>query len=263
MQINTHTKHGQNVGTVERTISMILGGLMVARGLRHPVSNLGSLLAGGELLRRGATGHCLLYSAAGISTVETTQVGNQTLPYNVGIRVDRAIVINRSREDIYRFWKDLTTLGRIFPTVESIETLDEKRSHWKVQGPGGSVVEWTAEIINDIENELIAWKTTGKPAVQSTGSVHFKPATGGRGTMVQVELQYNPPGGAIGAAVAKLFGKEPTDQIQEALRALKKLMETGEIITVDGQSAGPRVPPVETAATQIASAPTALAASGD
>lgn len=263
MQIITHTKRGQNVGSVERTISMILGGLMVARGLRHPGSNLGSLLAGGELLRRGATGHCLLYSAAGITTLETPQVGNQTLPYNVGIRVDRAIVINRSREDIYRFWKDLATLGRIFPTVESIEKLDDKRSHWRVQGPAGSVVEWTAEIINDVENELIAWKTAGKPAVQSTGSVHFKPAPGGRGTMVQVELQYNPPGGVIGAVVAKLFGKEPTDQIQEALRALKKLMETGEIITVEGQSAGPLVPPVKKPGTPLATTPVTLAASGD
>jgi uncharacterized membrane protein len=43
---------------------------------------------------------------------------------------------------------------------------------------------------------------------------------------VNVELQYNPPAGLLGAAVAKMFGEDPARQIDEDLQSLKQVMES-------------------------------------
>ncbi len=99
-------------------------------------------------------------------------------------------------------------------------------------------VEWDAEIINEKENEMIAWRSLEGADVDNAGSVHFEKAPNGRGTVVKVSLKYDPPAGVIGAAVAKLFGEEPSQQIQEDLRRFKQLMEAGEIPTTEGQSSG-------------------------
>lgn len=53
-------------------------------------------------------------------------------------------------------------------------------------------------------------------------------------------IEYNPPGGAIGAAGAKLFGEEPEQQIGDDLRRFKQLMEAGEIATNEGKPVGSR-----------------------
>jgi uncharacterized membrane protein len=122
--------------------------------------------------------------------------------------------------------------------VESVSVLDEKRSHWVVRGPAGSTVEWDAEIINDEPNALIAWRSLDNAEVDNAGSVRFVPGPEGRGTEVRVVLDYIPPAGRVGKWVARLFGEEPSQQIHEDLRRFKRLMETGEIPTIEGQPTG-------------------------
>jgi uncharacterized membrane protein len=107
---------------------------------------------------------------------------------------------------------------------------DSTHSHWKVKGPAGKSVEWDATIINDIANELIAWKSTGAE-IANAGSVRFRNAPGGHGTEVTVNLEYDPPAGKAGMLVARLFGEEPTQQVQDDLRRFKQVMEAGEVPT--------------------------------
>jgi uncharacterized membrane protein len=97
-------------------------------------------------------------------------------------------------------------------------------------------VEWEAEILQDREQEWIAWRSIEGSGVQNSGSVRFTPAPGGRGTEIRVQLQYAPPGGIVGRTFAKLFGEEPEQQVSEDLRRFKQLMETGEIAVSDGPS---------------------------
>ncbi|MEJ7616373.1 MAG: SRPBCC family protein [Pyrinomonadaceae bacterium] len=106
------------------------------------------------------------------------------------------------------------------------------------KAPVGSTVEWDAEIINEKENELIAWRSLEGADVDNSGSVRFKKAQDGRCTEIKIEIHYTPPGGILGAAFAKLFGEEPQQQVDDDLRRFKQLMETGEIATTEGQSSG-------------------------
>jgi uncharacterized membrane protein len=147
-----------------------------------------------------------------------------------GIHVTQALTVNRPVEDVYRFWRDFQNLPRFMHHLESVQATGERRSHWKAKAPAGRTVEWDAEMVEDRPNDVIAWRSLKGADVDNAGSVRFAPAPGGRGTEVRVELRYNPPGGAIGAAVAKLFGEEPEQQLRDDLRAFKQVLETGEVV---------------------------------
>jgi uncharacterized membrane protein len=149
-------------------------------------------------------------------------------------QVRKSLIINRTPEEIYQFWHDFQNLPTFMRHLESVRVTGEGRSHWVAKAPAGSSVEWDAEIIEDRPNELIAWRSLEGADVENSGSVQFEPAPGNRGTIVRVEINYNPPGGALGAIVAKLSGEEPGQQAQESLRCLKQVMETGEVILSEG-----------------------------
>jgi uncharacterized membrane protein len=161
------------------------------------------------------------------------------------VHVRKAITIGRPAEDLYRFWHDFENLPRFMRHLESVRVIDERRSHWKAKAPLGWTVEWEAEVTEDRPNELIAWRSLEGADVPNYGSVSFEPAPGGRGTVVRVDLYYEPPGGIIGATLAKLFGQEPGQQVQEDLRTFKQLIETGEVVQSEAsvKGGGPARPP--------------------
>ena len=161
-----------------------------------------------------------------LSSNESTTTGGTT--------VRKSLIINRSPEELYQFWKNFENLPRFMPHLESVSVTGEGRSHWVAKAPAGSSVEWDAEVTEDVPNQKIAWRSLEGADVDNSGTVYFEKATGNRGTIVRVEIEYNPPGGVIGAVVAKLFGEEPGQQAQESLRCLKQFMETGEVVLSDG-----------------------------
>jgi uncharacterized membrane protein len=146
-----------------------------------------------------------------------------------GIRIRKAITIDRPRDEVYRFWRNFENLPRFMQHLERVRVLDARRSHWIARGPVGASVEWTAELIEDHPNELIVWRSVDGAAVPNTGSVQFTPASHG-GTAVLVELRYQPPGGRLAALVAKLFGDEPDIQVGSDLHRLKQVLELGEVV---------------------------------
>ena len=241
MQLIAHRKHARNITQTERALSVISGSILTMAGLRRrSAGGVAWALVGADLLRRGLTGHSYLFETIGIRTAPKGQGAETTsVPYELGIRVDRSITIYRPRNEVFAFWRDLSNLPKFMSHVQSIAITGENRSHWVVTAPGHRTVEWDAVIHNEIENELIAWRTLPDAAVDHAGSVQFKDAPAGRGTEIRVELQYNPPGGMVGAVFAKLWGEEPTQQIEEDLLRLKQTLEAGEIPTVEGQPSGP------------------------
>jgi uncharacterized membrane protein len=161
------------------------------------------------------------------------------VPGNDGVKVVRAVSILKSRRELYRFWRDFENLPQIIKYPVEITQTSATESVWKVSGPPTErEVTWRALVINEIENELIAWRTADDADVPHAGTVRFEEAPGDEGTEVTVALEYDPPGGKFGTLLAKLSGKEPGQQVAETLRRFKALMEAGEIPTIEGQSVG-------------------------
>lgn len=162
-------------------------------------------------------------------------------PAAEGFEIREAITIMQEPEAIYRFWRDLENLPRFMRHLESVKTLDERRSRWRAAGPAGAHVEWEAEITADAPGSRIAWRSLPGATVENDGEVRFAPAPAGRGTEVRVTLRYRPPAGALGAAAARLFGKAPEQEVPGELRRLKQLLETGEVVRSDARDgdAGP------------------------
>lgn len=152
-------------------------------------------------------------------------------------RIQESFTIMKSPEELYAFWRDVSNLPRFMRNVRSVEERDGNRSHWVVGGPGDHAYEWDAEIVRDEPGRLISWRTVADADVRHSGVVQFRPAAGGRGAVVEVEIEFDPPGGAAGAALARLFGTRPKEDVREDLRRFKQLVETGEIPTTRGQSA--------------------------
>jgi uncharacterized membrane protein len=233
MEMQRPVSSRANVGRLERGISLLSGMALLAYTLRRRSKlSLPIGLDAGYMIYRGATGHCVFYQMLGINRAEAN--GHE------GILVERAVTVNRPRAELYQMWRDFEKLPHFMQHLESVrmDPADNDRSHWVARGPLGRQVEWDAEVIEERENELLVWKSLPGSLVESMGRVEFVDAPGGRGSIVHVSMQYNPPAGSLGAAFAKLFGEEPGLQVREDLRRFKQIMETGEIPTVEGQPSG-------------------------
>lgn len=221
-----------NVGKPERIVSAVAGGALLAYGIsrRDTVGILLSLVGGG-LAFRGTTGHCEVYHQLGVDTAHPQAKSSDR------IHVQKSVTINKSPAELYQFWRNFENLPQFMNHLETVITTGEKTSHWEAKAPLGTLVEWDAEITSDVENEKIGWKSAEIAQVPNSGVVEFR-ETKNRGTEVRVTMTYQPPAGKLGALVAKLFGEEPGQQIEDDLRRFKRLMEAGEIITVEGQPSG-------------------------
>lgn len=155
-----------------------------------------------------------------------------------GITVEKTVTINRPAAEVYAFWRDFSNLPRFMTHLESVTVSGDGRSHWVAKTPLGHRVEWDAEVINELQDHLIAWRSVGETATPNAGYVHFDEEPGGRGTVVKVSLEYSPPGGVVGATVTKVFHEEPSQQVDEDLRRFKEIMEAGEAPSTAGQPSG-------------------------
>lgn len=232
-------RDGRNISTAERWASMAAGAGLALYGLSRRRGRGWMFAAlGGALLQRGARGHCDVYQALGLNTASTRSDTRAALGGRAGIHVEESVTINRSPEELYRFWRDLENLPRFMRHLESVERITDTLSRWRAKGPGGKRLEWNAEIINEVPNDVIGWRSLEGADVISAGSVNFEDAGPGRGTRVRVRLQYSPPGGKIGGMVARLMGRDAATEIREDLRRFKQLIETGEVATTEGQPRG-------------------------
>jgi uncharacterized membrane protein len=155
-----------------------------------------------------------------------------------GIHANASCVVNRPLEEVYHFWRDFQNLPRFMRHLESVKEIGEGRSRWKAKGPAGMDVEWEAMIVADVPGEVITWRSLENSDVDNAGAVRFEQAPGGRGTIVKVNFEYNPIAGVLGATVAKLFGEEPNQQLDDDLRRFKQVLEVGEVVVSDATLLG-------------------------
>ena len=241
--VERQEKNLPNVGEIERVVSIFVGSLLLTKGVRRfSLSGAATAFAGWRMINRGVSGQCSLYKALNVSTRRPDEgiIGSKTFthPLHQHIRVEKTVTINKPIDQVFSFWRNLENLPRFMDHLESVQVLDEKRSHWKAKAPRGQSVEWDATIVEEQPNKKIAWKSTENSKVPNSGQVLFSEAPEGRGTEVKVLLAYDPPAGIFGALYSKLFGEDPAMQVQEDLRHAKQLLEAGEIPTTEGQPKG-------------------------
>ena len=215
----------RNVGQGERYASAVAGAALATWAAQRRSREswmLGALSA--LMWYRATTGHCPMYAATGMSTADETST-RRALSGTRGVNVETAIAVARPVEELYRYWRRLENLPDVMRHLVSVEEIDQRRSRWRARAPMGATVEWEAEIVNEVPNKVIGWRSLDGSTVVTAGSVNFEPLPHDRGTTVRVKLQYEPPGGKLGAWVAWLFGEEPSLQIRDDLRRFKTLME--------------------------------------
>jgi len=216
-----------NIDASERMLHLaggsVLLGLSVMRA--NPVVKLFMAATGGVLVYQGLTGYSPMYQMAGINTAKKTLSRNLSVPQQQGIHVAESVVINQPVSQLYAYWRNFENLPRIMKHLESVTMLDERRSHWKAKAPAGTTVEWNAQIINERPDEVIGWSSLPGAQIPNAGSVRFRPLSD-NSAEVKVQLEYTPPAGPLGAAVAKLLGEEPSLQICDDLRRFKQIMES-------------------------------------
>lgn len=144
--------------------------------------------------------------------------------------VGKTITIDRPRSEIYAFWRDFQNLPKFMENIEKVQpTGKDGRAVWTIQAPAGRSVDVETEIVQEQEDELIAWRSVEGSDIDTEGRVKFRDAPGNRGTWVEAIIAYRPPAGRAGQMIAKLTGKEPEIQARRDLKRLKMFLEAGEI----------------------------------
>jgi len=149
------------------------------------------------------------------------------------VELTATTTIRKPAPEVYAFWRDLENLPTFMAHLDEVRATGDRTSHWSAAAPFGKNVGWDAEIVEETPGEKIAWRSTGDADLPNAGSVRFVPAPDGVSTEVYVVLVYDIPGGTLGKAVAKYFGEEPHQQLDDDLRRLKQVLETGEIVDSD------------------------------
>ena len=222
MDVEALYDRSPSLGDAEHWLALGAGALLliVAASRR---STVGACLAvsSAPLLYRGITGRWpdVLNGYAQPNSTRSALGGAR------GVHVRESIRVEMPVGDVYRFWRRLANLPRFMTHLDRVTESSDGTSHWMAAGPAGLAVEWDAEIINEVENRVLAWRSLPGSDVVSAGSVNFDAARDGRSTQVSVNLQYAPPAGKVGAFVASLFGREPSQTIREDLRHFKQLLE--------------------------------------
>ena len=211
---------GININEKERLASFVGGSVLALLGLRkRGLVGYALAFAGGTLMYRGATGHCDVYGKLGIGSKNETA----DVPGHGGVLVQHSVTVTAAPDEVYAFWRDYSNLPKFMNHLETVTQFDDKTSHWVAKAPIGTQVAWDAETVRDEPGKLIAWRSLEGATIPNSGSVRFLPTDDG-GTEVKVTLEYEPPGGALGAIVAKFFGEEPQVQITEDLNRFKTLL---------------------------------------
>lgn len=216
-------------GDSSRVATIAAGSVLTLAGLsKRGVVGMAAAAVGSNLVYGGVTGSSPLHRLLKISP-GSTESSSASLKHGQQAKTERSIIIDKPRAEVYRFWRDFTNLPHFLPTVESVRVDGDRRSHWTMQG-AGTPIEWDAEIVNEVENELIAWRSLDA-TINNAGTVTFSDATGGRGTLVRLVINYQPPLGVLGKLGAKLMPQEPAKIAGETLRRLKQYLEAGEVVT--------------------------------
>ncbi len=221
-----------SVREAENLLAFGAGALMLVAGLsRRSILGACVALSSAPLFYRGVTGRWpgIFDGRVGADDTKIALAGSRGIHVRQAIRLEVPVAL------VYRLWRHLDNLPRFMSHLERVTETSDRHSHWVARGPAGLAVEWDAEIINEIENELLAWRSVPGSDIATAGAVNFDAVNDGAETQVSVHLQYEPPAGRAGALFAALFGREPSQTIRADLRRFKRELEAGDMPMAAGE----------------------------
>ncbi len=214
-----------NVSQAERIGSAAIGaGLLMPLLKKRSTLSWTAAVVGGALLYRGASGHCGVYSALGISSA-----GSQP------IETRQAVTIGKPADELYALWRQPEAFSRVMQDFARVTPLDQDHARWVVTLPGGHAVEFETEVVEERPGELVRWRTTESSRLQSEASLQFSKAEGDRGTVATLTIHFDStrlPAGGLLRAAAKAVPSMSRAGVTKVLRNFKALAETGEIPTL-------------------------------
>jgi uncharacterized membrane protein len=235
--LQRQTDSYRNVGDSDRKISLVAGAGSMLYGLtRGGMLGLALTAVGGLFVYRGLSGHCPMFSRMGYSTARPSDrglFGEQRGP----LHFTTGVTIQRSPEELYDFWHGFTHLPRFMKFIRDVRPSGGDRTHWVAEIPGMGQVEWESEVVRDVPNESISWRSVEGSEIPQEGEIRFRRAPDGKGTEVELDMRYEPPAGRLGRAFGGLLNVMTKEAAREDLRRFKRLMETGEIPTGSSQTA--------------------------
>ena len=211
-----------NLNWTERYVSIAAGVKLSFSGFRNlfksPFSSILKLGAGGYLVNRGISGHCELYSQIGKRTTD---------PVNINIK--SSFTVNKPRDTVYNFWRKLDNLPLFMNHLESVDVLDNERSHWVMKLPTGvASVSWDAEIVMDVPNEFIGWSSLPGSIIDNAGKIRFRDTEDG-GTLIDLIISYQPPAGGIGASLAHVLNPVFKKMVDTDVQNFKQYMDMADL----------------------------------
>jgi uncharacterized membrane protein len=223
-ELGLQPKAQVNVGDSERLLSGLIGASLFAKGLLR--GSFPMIALGTGLGYRAVTGHCHVYEKLGIdSTADSDGSENQAVLHK-GIKIEESLTIGCPAEKLFRLWKNFETFPQFMKNIRSVERVGDNETRWIINGPFGKTIEWLAEIFNERPNEMLAWRSLEGSQVDIAGSIQFQPSQEPDSTDVHISLQYDPPAGKLGALLASIFGKRPTELVVQDLRRFKEYAES-------------------------------------
>jgi uncharacterized membrane protein len=142
--------------------------------------------------------------------------------------------------EVFGFWSGIDRFPSFMAHVDEVQVTGSGTSHWRVSAPFGRDVEWDAETTEEVPGSRLSWRSKAGSDVANSGEVRFVRAPDGTSTEVHVTLTYDAPGGALGKALAKYFGEDPSQHLDDDLRRFKQVIETGQVVRSDGAPWGKR-----------------------
>lgn len=182
-----------------------------------------------------------LAAVAGVAILDA--FARRALP-SPRLRLHHAVAINRPVDVLYAFWRDPRNLPDVLKNIDDVSAIDERRWHWVARGPLGARIAWDADLVDARPHRSIAWRSVPEAPIKTQGAIWFEPLPKDRGTRVVLDMQFEAPGAVLTEMLGKLTGDAPSQQVYEALRRFKQIMETGEVATTLGQPSGRRKPSV-------------------
>lgn len=237
MQQETTMPEGANVGLLERIASTALGGVLVTRGIqKHSVTSIAGAVVGANLIYRGISGHCGLYSALGVNTAVVHKPGSDISAEAPEVR--RSITIGRPADELFAIWRDPAKLARIVAHFAEVTPQTDGVTHWRARGPAKQILEWYSRYIQEEPGRSLVWQSLPGSTMAHHGEITFQKGPDETGTVVALQMKFEPPLGGIGTGLVKAFHLVPRAIAGKTLRRFKSLAETGEIPTLEHNPSG-------------------------